>query len=64
VCSHRYKELSRRNLAALDLKGSRLSIDFHLTDLLGLGDIQRMDTASGTFFKLNTKESSSKGRGC
>lgn len=49
----RYKELSERNLAALDLKGTILSLSFHIADLVGSKEVLTEPTASGMFLKLH-----------
>ena len=48
----RYKELSERNLGALDLKGTMLSLPFHIADLVGSKEVLAVPTASGVFLKL------------
>ncbi|KAM3575414.1 hypothetical protein VYU27_002638 [Nannochloropsis oceanica] len=48
----RYKELSERNLGALDLKDTILSLPFHIADLVGSKEVLTESTASGVFLKL------------
>lgn len=48
----RYKELSEQNLAALRLKGTALSLSFHMADLVGSGEVLAVPTASGMFLRL------------
>jgi hypothetical protein len=48
----RYKELSERNLGTLDMKGTMLSLPFHIADLVGSKEVLAVPTASGVFLKL------------
>lgn len=48
----RYKELSVRNVQGLDMKGSVLSPEFHVADLVGAKEVLAIDTASGRFLRL------------
>lgn len=55
VSRSRYKEMREVELGRKPLKLSRpggLGLAFHLADLLGVGKLQRMETAAGTFMRL------------
>ncbi|EWM25891.1 uncharacterized protein Naga_100054g24 [Nannochloropsis gaditana] len=54
----RYKELSEQNLGALRLKGTALSLSFHMADLVGSGEVLAVPTASGMFLRLPARTAS------
>lgn len=49
----RYKELSESNLMKRTGEKTKLSTAFHIADLLGMGDINAIDTPGGRFIRKN-----------